>query len=80
MATAPKAPVEMQSEKVLPFDWEGFDIQDAMCFSFYGARWREAFGPFKAGEVIKCLTVDYSEGTVTDEDSKKQATFRAAVV
>jgi hypothetical protein len=70
----------MRSEKLLPFDWEQCDQQDALCFTFYQSRWREDFGPFKAGELVGCLTVDFSECKATDDDTGKVVMFRAVPV
>ena len=61
-------------EKVIPFSWESWDQQDTMIFTFYKIEWSEDFGPFKSGDVLSFMDVDYEHGIIqwqTDEDNEQ---------
>jgi len=46
------------------FDWEGWDQQDAIAFSFYNCTVTKAFGPFSVGDKISDIFVDYEKGVL----------------
>jgi hypothetical protein len=52
------------------FDWNGWDIQDTMAFTFYNCVLKVDIGPYKAGEVVKSVDLDYGEGQlhIYDDD------------
>lgn len=54
----------MPQEKLIPFQWSGWDLQDALFHSYYDVEFTEDFGEFKAGEKYPSISIDYSNGLV----------------
>lgn len=46
------------------FSWEGCDIDDTASFQFYNCRLKVAIGPAKIGDLIDCISIDYSDGVL----------------
>jgi hypothetical protein len=53
-----------QKEIIFPFQWEGWDSIDSLMNNYYGVEFLEDFGPFKAGEKLSSLSVDYGNGII----------------
>jgi hypothetical protein len=55
---------EIHQEKILPFQWTGWDMQDTMILSFYEAEFTEDFGSIKKGDKFSSICVDYGKGII----------------
>jgi hypothetical protein len=44
------------------FDWEGWDQQDTMAFTFYRPTLKVDIGPFKAGQTLSVANINYERG------------------
>jgi hypothetical protein len=58
----------MAQEVIIPFTWEGWDMQDGLCNSYYQVKFIKDFGIFKKGECFEGVTVDYGEGVLQIDD------------
>lgn len=54
----------MIEEKLIPFTWENWDLQDVLQHTYYDVIFVEDFGEIKKGEKFDSLNVDYGSGLV----------------
>lgn len=52
------------------FSHEEYDESDSFCFIFYSAKMLVDFGPFKAGETVDNLVVNFIDGTMTEDNDE----------
>lgn len=51
------------------FEFKSWDQQDTTAFTFYDCTVLHPFGPFKKGQTIETIDVDFNSGTIQTEDS-----------
>jgi hypothetical protein len=67
------------------FSWESWSDIDSGHFQFEDVKFLKDFGPFKAGEVVYCLTVNYQSGKMeafyhVEDETPKVCKFTLAPV
>jgi hypothetical protein len=58
------------TEKIIPFTWSDFDELDTMEYQYYDVRFYDDFGPFKKGDSLDFLVIDYGSCVVYNDDIK----------
>jgi hypothetical protein len=58
------------------FTWEEWDMMDTMVLCFYDCELKVDIGPYKAGEKLECIWMDYGEGELTTYDDKGHVSCR----
>jgi hypothetical protein len=54
----------MNIEKIIPFSWNAWDLQDVLQHTYYDVEFLENFGIFEMGEKHICINVNYGKGIV----------------
>ena len=75
----------LNKEKILPFQWSGWDEQDVLALTFYTVTFTEDFGVFEKGEEFDSIFVDYGKGYVEaykkeEEEPVKKQNFKATAI
>lgn len=52
------------------FEWDGWDQQDTMAFTFYKVKLIVDIGPFPAGSEFESADLDYGNGTLQLRNDK----------
>lgn len=55
---------------LLPFDFNGWDIQDTFCWTFYDVTFSTDFGDFSEGDFYSNIDVDLQADTMTAHDDR----------
>lgn len=50
------------------FDWKDWDAIDTFLFNFYNCTFIRDFGPFRAGEEVDVIGINYQAGIITEYD------------
>jgi hypothetical protein len=56
----------------LPFDYNGWDLQDTFVFTFYDAKFTQDFGSFSEGDYYSSVEVNLQESTLKAYDTNGQ--------
>lgn len=70
----------LHREKTFPLAWAEWDIQDDFTTTFYNCVFTDDFGPFKKGETVNTVMVDYSAGLLVECNVDRPRSIRMRFV
>lgn len=63
-------PLPLKAPLGLPFTWTAWDDVDELEHNYYNVIFTGPFGNFSQGEEAKCVTVNFTEGSVIKHDDE----------